>query len=45
MGGARKAGVTIFYAFGDHSPDGRDYPDRLTDTDMDNLIAYIHSLK
>lgn len=32
---ARDRGITIFYAFGDHSSDGRDYPGRTTDTDMD----------
>jgi len=33
--GARANGVTVFYAFGDHAPDGADVASRLTDTDMD----------
>jgi nicotinamidase-related amidase len=32
--GARENGVTIFYACGDHSPDGADVAVRLSDTDM-----------
>jgi ureidoacrylate peracid hydrolase len=33
--GARRAGLTVFYPAGSHSPDGADNVDRLTDTDMD----------
>jgi ureidoacrylate peracid hydrolase len=33
--GARKAGITAFYPAGAHAPDGSDWVERLTDTDMD----------
>lgn len=35
LNGAREAGLYIFYASADHSPDGSDVATRLTDTDMD----------
>lgn len=33
--GARDNGLTVFYASGDHAPDGADIATRLTDTDME----------
>ena len=33
--GARKAGITTFFPTGAHAPDGSDWVERLTDTDMD----------
>jgi ureidoacrylate peracid hydrolase len=33
--GARAAGITTFYPAGAHAPDGSDFVERLTDTDMD----------
>ncbi len=33
--GARQAGITTFYPTGAHAPDGSDWVERLTDTDMD----------
>jgi ureidoacrylate peracid hydrolase len=35
LNGAREAGLTVFYAAANHSPDGSDVVARLTDTDMD----------
>lgn len=35
LAGARKAGITTFYPAGAHAPDGSDWVERLTDTDMD----------
>ena len=35
IGGARKAGMTVFYPSGAHAPDGSDTVARLTDTDME----------
>jgi ureidoacrylate peracid hydrolase len=35
VGGAHAAGMTVFYASGDHAADGADIATRLTDTDME----------
>jgi ureidoacrylate peracid hydrolase len=35
LNGARDAGLYVFYASANHSPDGSDVASRLTDTDMD----------
>jgi nicotinamidase-related amidase len=35
LAGARKAGLPTFYPTGAHAPDGSDWVERLTDTDMD----------
>lgn len=35
LAGARRAGLRVFYACGDHAADGSDTVARLTDTDMD----------
>ena len=34
LAGARKAGLVTFYPMGAHAPDGSDWVERLTDTDM-----------
>ena len=35
LAGARRAGIATFYPTGAHAPDGSDWVERLTDTDMD----------